>query len=62
VGKDDIFSYNILAKVQGVYLIHELLDEFINYFVTKRVNDKSPQKDKVYYMKKSIRKYTKTNK
>ncbi len=55
IGKDDVFTHQTGGEASNVF-IHEVLDEFLNYFDKGKINDQSSsKKDKVYYQNAALR-------
>jgi len=55
IGKDDVITHQTGGEASNVF-IHEVLDEFLNYYDNGKINDNtSSKKDKVYYQNASLR-------
>jgi RHS repeat-associated protein len=53
IGKDDIVS-TTTGKSASAMFMHELLDEFLNFYSGKNVDKSSPQIDKVFYQNAAL--------
>jgi len=55
IGKDDVCPQQTGGEASNVF-IHEVLDEFLNYYDKKIINDNtSSKKEKVYYQNKALK-------
>jgi hypothetical protein len=58
LGKDDFFEGQtpiLTTPSPSANFIHEVLDEFLNFYTKQTVNKNSPQIDKVYYQNSDLR-------